>query len=177
MKKATVEEKIEVRLGDITLISLDAIVNAANCSLLGGGGVDGCIHRKAGPELLMECMTLGGCATGEAKITKGYRLAARYVIHTVGPVWKGGGYEEARLLASCYRNSLKLAASNGIASIAFPCISTGAYGYPVEEASLIAIQSVKDFLEKANSIRKIVFVCFSQKDLVIYRQKSKNYIQ
>ena len=163
---------IELIQGDITKIKADAIVNAANTTLLGGGGVDGAIHRAAGPELLAECRTLGGCRTGEAKITKGYDLLAHYVIHTVGPVWHGGRSGEGELLASCYRNSLKLAAQNGVKTIAFPSISTGAYRFPIEEAASIAIKTVSDFLEKDPGIfDKIVFVLFSDHDLQIYPSK------
>ncbi|MDD5428483.1 MAG: O-acetyl-ADP-ribose deacetylase [Candidatus Omnitrophica bacterium] len=165
---------IELIQGDITKIKADAIVNAANTTLLGGGGVDGAIHRAAGPELLAECRTLGGCRTGEAKITKGYDLLAHYVIHTVGPVWHGGRSGEGELLASCYRNSLKLAAQNGVKTIAFPSISTGAYRFPIEEAAEIAISTVSDFLEKNPGIfDRIVFVLFSDHDLQIYRGKMR----
>lgn len=156
-------DRIEVALGDITKLAVDAIVNAANPSLLGGGGVDGAIHRAAGPGLLEECRTLGGCPPGEARITKGYDLPAQFVIHTVGPIWRGGGAGEDDLLAKAYRNSLLLAAENGIKTIAFPAISTGAYGFPVERASKIAVGEIRDFLEGDSSIEKVVLVCFSER--------------
>lgn len=164
----SVRERIEVAQGDITQQQVDAIVNAANSSLLGGGGVDGAIHRAAGPELVAECRTLGGCATGQAKITRGYRLPAKYVIHTVGPVWHGGSYGEDDLLASCYRTSLELAAQHGIRSIAFPAISTGIYGFPIERAIPIAIGEARRFLEANETVERVVFVCFSHGDYERY---------
>jgi O-acetyl-ADP-ribose deacetylase (regulator of RNase III) len=166
--------KLELILGDITRLKVDAIVNAANTTLLGGGGVDGAIHRAAGPELLEECRRLGGCPTGEARITKGHKLPAKYVIHTVGPVWHGGKGRENELLASCYRNSLELAEENGIKSIAFPSISTGAYGFPMNHASKIAVQSVQGSLRTTKRIERVVFVCFSQRDYEIYEEILEN---
>ncbi len=152
---------------DITTLMVDAIVNAANSSLLGGGGVDGAIHRAAGPELVQECRRLGGCKTGDAKITKGYRLPARHVIHTVGPVWNGGEAGEAELLASCYRRSLEVAVENGLRSIAFPGISTGIFGYPIEQAARIAVDTVRASPASAR-IDEVTFCCFSERDLDVY---------
>jgi O-acetyl-ADP-ribose deacetylase len=162
-------EKIYVELGDITTLKVDAIVNAANSSLLGGAGVDGAIHRAAGKNLLEECRTLRGCKTGDAKMTKGYNLPSKFVIHTVGPVWQGGTRNEDELLAGCYRKSLEIAAGNNIKSIAFPSISTGAYGFPFERAAKIAISEVKKFLDTNSSIQKIIFVCFSRNDFEFYK--------
>ena len=153
---------------DITTLAVDAIVNAANSSLLGGGGVDGAIHRTAGPELVHECRLLGGCKTGEAKITKGYRLPAKHVIHTVGPVWRGGQAGEPELLANCYRNSLKLVVAHSLGSIAFPSISTGIYGYPIQDAARIAVTTVKHFLDESGMPLDVTFCCFSRSDLDMY---------
>ena len=165
-------DKIEIRQGDITKLALDAIVNAANSSLLGGGGVDGAIHRAAGPALVKECRTLGGCPTGEARITEGYNLAARYVIHTVGPVYSGKP-QDITLLTGCYQNSLKLAAENNVQTLAFPAISCGVYGYPIEEACQIAINTACSFLKKNQTIEKVIFMLFSPGDLKVYEE----YIQ
>ncbi len=162
-------DRISVIEGDITRQPVDAIVNAANTTLLGGGGVDGAIHRAAGPELLVECRTLGGCATGEAKITKGYRLAARWVIHTVGPVWSGGVHDEEELLARCYRSCFALVDRHQIRTIAFPSISTGAYRFPVERASRIAVIETRRALERLPSIERVTFVCFSREVFDCYR--------
>jgi O-acetyl-ADP-ribose deacetylase (regulator of RNase III) len=164
----SVTERISVMFGDITEQKVDAIVNAANPSLLGGGGVDGAIHRAAGPELQEECRTLGGCLTGEAKITQGYRLPARFVIHTVGPVWNDGKQGEDELLAACYRQSLDLAESHGIRTISFPAISTGAYGFPPARATLIAVKTVMEYLGRSPLIERVVFVCHNDMTLMMY---------
>ena len=161
--------KIELVKGDITRLDVDAIVNAANQSLLGGGGVDGAIHRTAGPDLLAECRSLNGCETGQAKITKGYLLKARFVIHAVGPVWNGGNNNEDQLLASCYHQSLKLIRQYEIKSIAFPNISTGIYGFPKERAAKIAIQTVMDFINDNQDLEQILFCCFDQENYLIYK--------
>ncbi len=164
------EKRIHLEIGDITKLKVDAIVNAANSSLLGGGGVDGAIHRAAGPKLLEECKKLNGCSTGEAKITKGYNLPAKFVVHTVGPVWNGGKNNEDKLLMSCYKNSLQLAKENGIRSIAFPAISTGVYGFPSDRAAHIAIKTVRKFLEKDDILDKIIFICFDEKTYQHYQK-------
>src|SRR5712691_2486547 len=161
---------IEAVRGDITTQRVDAIVNAANTTLLGGGGVDGAIHRAAGPELLEECRRIGGCPTGEARLTKGYRLAAKYVIHTVGPVGSRGRRREPELLRNCYVNSLKLAHAHGVKSIAFPSISTGAYRYPIEQAAELAVATVRQELRQPTSVQRVRFVCFSAGDLEVYRK-------
>ncbi|MGZ3582461.1 MAG: O-acetyl-ADP-ribose deacetylase [Ktedonobacterales bacterium] len=161
--------RMTVVADDITKQHVDAIVNAANSSLLGGGGVDGAIHDAAGSQLLQECRTLGGCPTGEAKITRGYNLPARYVIHTVGPVWWGGGYGEPDLLARCYRNSLALAAAHGVRTIAFPAISTGIYGYPLEPATRIAVTETRRFLESDETLEEVRFVCHGDAAYAVYR--------
>ncbi len=164
------KEAIVVVEGDIIKQKVDAIVNAANTSLLGGGGVDGAIHRAAGPELLAECRTLHGCPTGEAKLTRGYRLPARWVIHTVGPVWRGGRNSEDELLANCYRRSLEVAVQNGVSSLAFPAISTGIYGFPLERATRIAVREVRALLEKNSALEKVLFVCFDRRTRDIYQR-------
>ncbi len=163
-------EGMKIFQGDITTLEVDAIVNAANNSLLGGGGVDGAIHRAAGPGLLAECVTLGGCNTGEAKITGGYDLPSKHVIHTVGPVWDGGRANEDALLADCYRNSLKLGEENGLRMVAFPAISTGVFGFPKERATRIAVREVRAFLDQDVGVEQVIFVCFSERDFGIYQR-------
>jgi O-acetyl-ADP-ribose deacetylase (regulator of RNase III) len=163
-------KRIEIKIGDITKETTDAIVNAANPTLLGGGGVDGAIHRAAGPKLVAECATLGGCPAGQAKLTQGYNLPAKFVIHTVGPVWRGGNQTEDKLLADCYRNSLELAKKNNIKTIAFPAVSTGAYRFPIERAARIAVDTVKNFLAQNPEIEKVIFVCFNNETYEIYHR-------
>ena len=164
------KNRIEILKGDITKLKVDAIVNAANTSLLGGGGVDGAIHRAAGPELLEFNRKLGGCSTGEAKISPGFKLPAKFIIHTVGPVWNGGKNNEDKLLANCYKNSLEIAIEKNIKTIAFPAISTGVYRFPLERATKIAVNEVKKFLEKNESIEKVIFVCFDDETYSVYRK-------
>ena len=165
----SIRTRIEVVEGDITKQRVDAIVNAANTTLLGGGGVDGAIHRAAGPELLEECRKLGGCPTGQARITQGHNLPAKWVIHTVGPVWRDGQHGEDDLLSSCYRSSLALAEQNGVRTIAFPSISTGAYGFPMDRAARIAVTEIKKFLERNNSVERVALVCFGKSAFEIHR--------
>jgi O-acetyl-ADP-ribose deacetylase len=167
--------QLSIHQGDITKLKVDAIVNAANSSLLGGGGVDGAIHRAAGPELVQECRLLHGCKTGQAKVTQGYRLPAQFVIHTVGPVWRGGGNQEPELLAFCYRESLARAQEIGAKTIAFPAISCGIYGYPIEQAADIAIANVLEICTAQDNFDEIVFVCFSEFDTAVYHQTFTNY--
>jgi len=170
-------ERIRVIRGDITRLEVDAIVNAANNKLEGGGGVDGAIHRIAGPELLKECQSMGGCPTGEAKITKGYRLPARHVIHTVGPVWKDGNHDEAELLASCYRNSLELAEQNKFKTVSFPAISCGVYGFPIKQAAEIAIRETISFLSRNSTMKRVVFVCFDDEIKQVMDAELEKYKQ
>src|SRR5436190_4909701 len=166
-------DKIEILRSDITTIEVDAIVNAANTTLLGGGGVDGAIHRSAGPELLAECRTLGGCEPGEVKMTRGYCLPARFVIHTVGPVWRGGKHGEPEILANCYRNSLQVALENRIKTIAFPAISCGAYGYPILEAAQLAVKTTREFLANTNKIERVIFVLWVEDIYEAFREVLK----
>jgi len=169
MTNESVSKRIAIITGDITRQRVEAIVNAANTSLLGGGGVDGAIHRAAGPELLAECRTLGGCATGQAKITRGYKLPARWLIHAVGPVWHGGNHDEDELLASCYRSCFALIVQHGVKTVAFPSISTGAYGFPMDRAARIAVRETKHFLERNQSVEQVILVCFGVSALKIHQ--------
>ena len=174
MEMVLVKDRFGVIKGDITKLNVDAIVNAANTSLLGGGGVDSAIHRAAGPELVMECRELHGCKTGQAKITKGYKLPVKWIIHTVGPVWQGGNNGEDGLLAACYKNSLELAVKNDIKTIAFPSISTGAYRFPIERAAVIAINEIERFFEMNANIEKVLMVCFDEDTYKKYRDISES---
>jgi O-acetyl-ADP-ribose deacetylase (regulator of RNase III) len=176
-RRGTMDQKVQIIEGDITKQEVDAIVNAANTSLLGGGGVDGAIHRTAGPELLEETRKIGGCPTGEARVSKGYRLPAKWVIHTVGPVWTGGQKNEDTLLANCYRNSLQAAEDLGAKTIAFPGISTGVYGFPMERAAEIAFGETRKFLETSKGLTKVVFVCFGNEAFKIYRDKYRKALE
>jgi O-acetyl-ADP-ribose deacetylase (regulator of RNase III) len=169
MSSGSITNRIAVIAGDITQQRVEAIVNAANSTLLGGGGVDGAIHRAAGPELLAECRTLGGCATGQAKITRGYKLPAQWVIHTVGPVWHDGQHGEDELLSSCYRSCFALVEQHGIRTVAFPSISTGAYGFPMDRAARIAVREAKQFLEQNQSVEQVMLVCFGASALEVYK--------
>jgi O-acetyl-ADP-ribose deacetylase (regulator of RNase III) len=164
------DSRIHIVRGDITKVDVDAIVNAANSTLLGGGGVDGAIHRAAGPDLLAECRKLGGCEPGKAKITHGYRLSSRFVIHTVGPIWKGGQHGEAQILSDCYQNSLRLAVENEVRSIAFPAISCGAYGYPISEAAQVAVEATREFLANDDKIGKVIFVLATEGIFAAYQR-------
>lgn len=175
MRKGNIMGLIKIIEGDITKLKIEAIVNAANTSLLGGGGVDGAIHKAAGKELLSECRILGGCKVGEAKLTKGYHLPAKFIIHTVGPVFRDGKHGEAQILYNCYKNSLLVAQTNGIKSIAFPSISTGIYGYPFEEAGKVAFSALSDILKLSNQIEEILLVCFSEEDYNRYRKIQELY--
>jgi len=170
MVNKSITRRLAAVEGDIARQRVDAIVNAANTTLLGGGGVDGAIHRAAGPELLAECRTLGGCATGQAKITRGYKLPAKWVIHTVGPIWHDGNHGEVELLASCYRSCFALVEQHGIKTVAFPSISTGAYGFPMDRAARIAVRETKDFLARNQSVEKVVLVCFGTSALEIHKE-------
>jgi len=165
-----VPTKIHAVRGDITVLKVDAVVNAANSSLLGGGGVDGAIHYAAGPGLLAECRQIGGCPTGEARITAGYNLPAPWIIHTVGPVWKGGHRDEAKLLASCYASSLRLAIDHGLRSVAFPAISTGAYAYPLKAAAVIAVNTVREVTQQETTLEEVIFCCYSGEDFAVYKK-------
>lgn len=167
----SVNKRMKILVGDITKLQVDAVVNAANEAMCGGGGVDGAIHRAGGPELLQECLKVGGCPQGEARLTKGYRLPAKHIIHTVGPVWEGGGYGEADVLASAYRSSLEVAEEIGAKTVAFPCISTGVYGYPKPQACEIAVNTVSKWLSEHETPREVTFCCFAEDDATLYRER------